>query len=78
MLTSELQPIVVLLAASAPRWSAPSAPTPSLVGIGLGDVFHVGTDEDQASGAALAVGGADPDLGAPDLFLKVIAARLFR
>ena len=43
------------------------------VGIGLGDVFHVGADENQASGAALAVGGADPDLSAPDLFLKVIA-----
>ena len=43
------------------------------VGIGLGDVFHVGTDENQASGAALAVGGADPGLSAPDLFLKVIS-----
>ena len=43
------------------------------VGIGLGDVFHVGTDENQASGAALAVVGADPGLRAPDLFLKVIA-----
>ena len=43
------------------------------VGITLGDVFHVGTDENQASGAALAVVGADPGLRAPDLFLKVIA-----
>ena len=43
------------------------------VGITLGGVFHVGADENQASGAALAVGGADPGLSAPDLFLKVIA-----
>ena len=43
------------------------------VGITLDDVFHVGTDENQASGAALAVVGADPCLRAPDLFLKVIA-----
>ena len=37
----------------------------------LGDVLQVGAHEDQAAGAALAVGGADPGLGVPDLFLQV-------
>ena len=36
-------------------------------------MFHVGADENQAAGTALAVVGADPGLRAPDLFLKVIA-----
>ena len=33
--------------------------------------FQVAAHEDQTAGAALAVGGADPGLGAPDLFLQV-------
>ena len=43
------------------------------VGIGLGDVLEVGTHEDQAAGAALAFGGGDAGLGAPNLFLQVVA-----
>ena len=34
-------------------------------------MLEVGAHEDQAAGAALAVGGADPGLGAPDLFLQI-------
>ena len=37
------------------------------MGIGLGDVLDVGADENQAAGAALAFGGGDAGLGAPDL-----------
>ena len=34
-------------------------------------MLQVGAHEDQAAGAALTVGGTDPGLGAPDLFLQV-------
>ena len=34
-------------------------------------MLEVGAQEDQAAGAALTVGGADPGLGAPDLFLQI-------
>ena len=40
------------------------------VGIGLGDVLHVGADEDQTAGAALAFGGGDAGLGAADMALE--------
>ena len=43
------------------------------MGIGLGDVIDVGADEDQLAGAALAFGGSDSRLGAPDLAFEVVA-----
>ena len=36
-------------------------------------MLEVGTHEDQAAGAALAFGGGDAGLSAPDLFLQVVA-----
>ena len=39
----------------------------SLAGIVAGDVLEVGAHEDQPAGAALALGGGDAGLGAPDL-----------
>ena len=42
----------------------------SLFGIVSGDMLHVGAHEDQAAGTALAFGGADPGLGAPNLALE--------
>ena len=36
-------------------------------------MFQVGTHEDQAAGAALAFGGGDAGLSAPNLFLQVVA-----
>ena len=45
----------------------------SLVGIVAGDVLQVGAHEDQAAGAALALGGGDAGLSAPNLFLQVVA-----
>ena len=44
-----------------------------LVGIGLSDMLEVGADKDQAAGAALAFGGGDAGLGAPDLAFEVVA-----
>ena len=39
----------------------------SLAGIVAGDVLEVGAPEDQTAGAALAFGGGNAGLGAPDL-----------
>ena len=36
-------------------------------------MLEVGAHEDQAAGAALAVGGGDAGLSAPNLFLQVVA-----
>ena len=41
-----------------------------LPGIVAGDVLEVGAQEDQAAGAALALGGGDAGLGALDLAFK--------
>ena len=38
-----------------------------------GDVLQVGAHENQAAGAALAFGGGDAGLSAPNLFLQVVA-----
>ena len=37
------------------------------LGVGLADAVDVGADQDQAAGAALAVGGGEARLGAADL-----------
>ena len=39
--------------------------------VSLGDMLQVAAQEDQAAGAAFALGGGDPGLGASDLFLQV-------
>ena len=44
-----------------------------LSGSSAGDVLQVGAHEDQAAGAALAFGGGDAGLSAPNLFLQVVA-----
>ena len=44
-----------------------------LLGIVAGDMLQVGAHEDQAAGAALAFGGGDAGLGAPDLAFEVVA-----
>ena len=36
-------------------------------------MLQIGAHEDQAAGAALAFGGGDAGLGAPNLFLQVVA-----
>ena len=43
-----------------------------LAGIVAGDVFEVGTQEDQAAGAVLAFGGTEAGLGAADLLLQIV------
>ena len=41
--------------------------------VGLADAVDVGADQDQAAGAALAVGGGDPRLGAANLACEGVA-----
>ena len=45
----------------------------ALIGIAAGDVLKVGAEKDQAAGTALAFGGGDAGLGAPDLAFEVVA-----